>query len=87
MGDAAGGAPCSACPSLYRTVSNSNDSSTFELVISMNWSSSSTSRSFSDLFWLVARLMNGQIVNELLTLQRILADDLPDVAASPTHVD
>lgn len=37
--------------------------------------------------WLINRLMNGQIVNELLTLQRILDDGLADVAASPTRAD
>ena len=37
--------------------------------------------------WLISRLMNGQIVDELLSLKRILDDDLPDVAASPTRAD
>jgi hypothetical protein len=37
--------------------------------------------------WLITRMMTGQIVNELLTLQRILDEDLPDVAASPRPVD
>ena len=32
--------------------------------------------------WLVNRLMNDQIVNELLVLQQILDSDLPDVAAA-----
>ena len=33
--------------------------------------------------WLVNRMMNDQIINEMLTLQSIIADDLPAVAASP----
>lgn len=37
--------------------------------------------------WLINRLMDDQIVNELLTLQRILDEDLPDVAASPRPLD
>ena len=33
--------------------------------------------------WLINRMMNDQIINEMLTLQSIIADDLPAVAASP----
>jgi hypothetical protein len=37
--------------------------------------------------WLVSRMMNNQIINEMLTLQQILEGDLPDVAASPNALD
>lgn len=37
--------------------------------------------------WLISRMMNDQIVGELLTLRTILAEDLPAVAASPPAID
>jgi hypothetical protein len=37
--------------------------------------------------WLINRMMNDQIVSELLTLQEILAQGRTDVAASPPSMD